>query len=152
MSLDAVYNRQMQNISTFRSFFTKFGEMEENEDGGGEKARKLAALHCCPTCNQDCEVALRLRRHMEANRACLEETRCTLDQFMRRLHSKKKMLTRDKEKYNQYTSQYLKQKVSAISVVIPRSFQFPSSGIKIVERVYKGTRTPRDRGTLRQVL
>ena len=96
-------------FQTFRSLSTKFEGMED-EDGRGERARKLAALHCCPTCNQDFEVALRLRRHLEANQACLEETRCTLDQFMRRLHSKKKMLTRDKEKYRQYH----RQKVSAI--------------------------------------
>ena len=45
---------------------------------------------------------------------------------MRRLHSKKKMLTRDKEKFNQYR----RQKVSAISFVIPRSLQCHSSGIQ----------------------
>ena len=97
----------------------------EDEGGGGEKARMLAALYCCPTCNQDCEVPLRLRRHLEGNQACLKKTGCTLELFMRRLHSKKKMLTRDREKYNQYR----RQKVSAISVVIPRSFQFHLSGI-----------------------
>ena len=90
----------------------------------------LANLHHCPTCNQDCEGALRLRRHLEANQACLQETGCTLDQIMRRLHSKRKMLTRDKEKYKKQYKQYHKQKVSAISVVIPRSFQFHLSGIE----------------------
>ena len=103
--------------------------MEESKGGGGE-ARSLADLHHCPTCKQDCEGALRLRRHLEANQACLEETGCTLDQIMRRLHSKRKMLTRDKEKYKKQYKQYHKQKVSAILAVIPISFQFHSSGIE----------------------
>ena len=94
---------------TFRNLLTEFERMGD-EGGGGEKARKLAALYCCPSCKQDCEVPLRLRRHLEANQACLKKTGCTLELFMRRLHSKKKMLTRDKEKYRQYH----KQKVSAI--------------------------------------
>ena len=39
--------------------------------------------------------------------------RSSLDKFMSRLHSKKKMLTRDKEKHLQYK----RQKVSAILVI-----------------------------------
>ena len=49
---------------------------------------------------------------------------------MRRLHSKKKMLTRDKEMYKKQYQQYHRQKVSANSLVIPISFQFHSSGIE----------------------
>ena len=44
-------------FQTFRSLSTKFEGMED-EDGRGERARKLAALLCCPTCDKDCEVAL----------------------------------------------------------------------------------------------
>ena len=84
--------------------------MEEGGDGGGEQARKLAELNCCPTCHHDCGGALYVRQHLESNRRCLEATGRTLDQFMRNLHSKKKVLTRNKEKFNQYQ----RQKVSAI--------------------------------------
>ena len=53
-----------------------------------------------------------VRQHLQDNSRCLEATRSTLDEFMLRLHSKKKMLTRDKEKYLQY-----KRQKSAISVI-----------------------------------
>ena len=95
---------------TFRNLLTEFEGMEDKEGGGGEQARKLAELNCCPTCNHNCGGALYVRRHLQTNHGCLEETRCTLDQFMCRLHSKKKMLTRDKERHLQYK----RQKVSAI--------------------------------------
>ena len=84
--------------------------MEESEGESGEQARKLAELNCCPTCNHDCGGALYVRRHLQTNHGCLEETGCTLDQFMCRLHNKKKMLTRDKERHLQNK----RQKVSAI--------------------------------------
>ena len=98
--------------------------MEEGGDGGGEQAIKLAELNCCPTCNYDCGGALYVRQHLQDNSRCLEATRSSLDQFMRRLHSKKKMLTRDKERHLEYK----RQKVSAISVLIPRSFEPHLSG------------------------
>ena len=60
----------------------------------------LSQLYTCPTCNQDCQSAEKLKFHLLRHPSCLKETRCTLSKYLQRIADKKYRLT-NQEKYKE---------------------------------------------------
>ena len=63
----------MASVSTFQNLVHKVWRYWGMWRGGGEQARKLSELDCCPTCSHDCGGALYVRQHLQDNvTRCLE--------------------------------------------------------------------------------